>query len=72
MRQRLIMTKGKKVVPALIKMSATPAYTVEELRDKVGEYHKVVAGNAAEGLAQRLYLNGFLSWLEDPAEFVGE
>lgn len=71
-RRPLIMTKDGKVSAARVKISATEAYTVDGLRGKVGEYHKLVTGSPSSGLAERLYLNGFLNWLENPAEFLGE
>lgn len=71
MRRRLIMTRSGQVRPAQMKVSATPAYTVDELREKVGKYHKLIA-EPREGLTERLYLNGFLDWIENPEEFTGE
>lgn len=71
-RRPLIMTKGGKVSAGQVKVSATEAYTVDELRGKVGAYHKLMAGDPSSGLVERLYLNGFLNWLENPAEFLGE
>lgn len=72
MKRPLIMTKDGKVGPAQVKVSATPSYTVEELRSKISAYHGLVADSPRDGLAQRLYLMGFLNWLENPAEFTGE